>query len=255
MISQPPKEVIEAAIEQAKMSPCAKSKRGAAIFEVTEIPQEKGLDLFLDEIVKRARKFFGPTSKVWVTFDSEYDLFDVNVEIPELSYDDEMARISSFCQAWFYLAKDEREDEYGVNLRTSGSREIIENSEGHTFRLVSTGHNSQPAPFACTGTSQCKQACAKLCEHAEAMALRKLKPDYHSSLHMVHIKIVDGEPVASGPPSCWQCSRLILADGRVDGVWLLHEPGWKFYPSEEFHRLTLEQNGIATDGFRTRDPE
>lgn len=113
-------------------------------------------------------------------------------------------------------------------------------------RVVVTGHNAQPPGFECDGSAACRANCGKLCEHAEAAALRLLRePVQHNALDMLHAKVVDGELVPSGPPSCWQCSRAILADGRVGGVWLFHEDGWRRYGAAEFHRLTLATCGLV----------
>lgn len=56
---------------------------------------------------------------------------------------------------------------------------------------------------------------------------------------MLHVKVIDGKAVPSGEPSCWQCSRLILASG-IKTMWLLHEDGLKAYTAKEFHMKTLE---------------
>ena len=67
---------------------------------------------------------------------------------------------------------------------------------------------------------------------------------------MLHVKvnIVDGQAqaVASGGPSCSDCSKLLGISGIV-GMWLLHEkddePGEKVlrrYTTREFHELTLK---------------
>lgn len=110
-------------------------------------------------------------------------------------------------------------------------------------RIISRGHNAQPEPFGCDGSDACRAACNKLCEHAEAAALRKI--DLHgASGDLLHVKTVDGQLVPSGGPSCWQCSRAILADRRVDGVWLFHEDGWRRYTPTEFHALTLAACGL-----------
>ncbi len=93
------------------------------------------------------------------------------------------------------------------------------------------------------------QNCGKLCEHAEAAAIRRLR--HHPvrlrprSLDLLHTKVVDGALVPSGPPSCWQCSKAILADRRIDGVWLFHGDGWRRYTACEFHRLTLATCELA----------
>ena len=110
--------------------------------------------------------------------------------------------------------------------------------------VVGRGVNAQPAPFACDGSETCRASCAKLCEHAEQAALRdagRLHPQ--AVLHMLHVKVVNGVAVPSGPPSCWQCSRAILAAG-ISTVWLLHEDGVRGYSAEDFHRRTLEHEGL-----------
>lgn len=106
-------------------------------------------------------------------------------------------------------------------------------------------HNRPPPGFACDGGATCREHCGKLCVHAEQAAL--LHCTDAAGAEMLHIKVVDGRAVSSGPPSCWQCSRLILA-ARVSGVWLLHETGWRRYEPHEFHRLTLEQCGLPIIG-------
>lgn len=109
-------------------------------------------------------------------------------------------------------------------------------------RIVGRGFNAPPPRFHCGGSEACRQACGKLCVHAEMNAIfstwgRTCKAD------MLHIKTVDGVPVPSGPPSCWQCSRNILAAG-ISYIWLLHEEGWKRYYAADFHRLTLQHCGL-----------
>lgn len=81
-----------------------------------------------------------------------------------------------------------------------------------TNRIVGRGHNAPPVGFKCDGSDACRQACGKLCTHAEVNAVfsaghRAVKAD------MLHIKTVDGQPVPSGPPSCWQCSRNLISAG------------------------------------------
>lgn len=61
---------------------------------------------------------------------------------------------------------------------------------------------------------------------------------------MLHVKVdASGQMVVSGPPSCDQCSKLILRAG-IAGVWLLHEEGWKRYTAQEFHEATLQTCGL-----------
>jgi len=115
--------------------------------------------------------------------------------------------------------------------------------------VMGTGFNHPPHPFMCDGSVECREHCSKVCIHAEADALLKspFKQGVLPECEMLHVKVVDGEAVPSGPPSCWQCSRLILAS-KVKGIWLLHQGGLRFYPAEEFHRITLHHHGLPIAG-------
>lgn len=116
-----------------------------------------------------------------------------------------------------------------------------------------TGWNHQPGALECDGSAACRAACGKRCIHAEADALLRLACPARArtrplpELHLIHVKVEDGQPVASGPPSCWQCSRTVLAHGAVVAMWLLHEDGLRRYSPAEFHRLTLENCGLALE--------
>ncbi len=110
------------------------------------------------------------------------------------------------------------------------------------------GFNGPPPPMMCDRSVECKSACSKLCVHAEASALIDLMglamaPARLSDLEMLHVKVVDDRAVSSGPPSCWQCSRLILKAG-IRKMWLLHDEGLRSYTAQEFHTLTLEHCGL-----------
>ena len=116
------------------------------------------------------------------------------------------------------------------------------------------GFNGPPPGFICDGSQECRAACPKVCNHAEARALLEALSFARRSptepldivLHgaeLLHIKVVDGEPVPSGPPSCWQCSRLIL-DCGISKVWLVHADGLKIYTADEFHEATLRECGL-----------
>lgn len=121
--------------------------------------------------------------------------------------------------------------------------------------VLAEGVNSPPGPFTCTGSAECRAACNKICVHAEAAALLDLGEALGDTKHleMLHVKVVDGKAVPSGPPSCWQCSRLILEAG-LKVMWLLHEDGLRSYTPEEFHRLTLIQCGLpCSEVFRVGD--
>lgn len=140
--------------------------------------------------------------------------------------------------------------------------------------------NTLPRPFQCDGSEACRRDCGERCVHAEEQALliaasaQLLRP-----CEVVHIKVapdpsataatVDADvmralnvsaglapdavappvplmPVPSGPPSCIECAKLMLSIG-ITAVWLLHENGWRRYPTEAFYRLTLKELGLKED--------
>jgi hypothetical protein len=101
-------------------------------------------------------------------------------------------------------------------------------------RKVGTGYNSMPIG-TCDGSDACRAACNKRCVHAEDRAIRdalvdvssrRLIPraatEFYGKLcghEAIHVKIVDGQLVGGGGPSCWQCSRLVV-DVALDAFWL-----------------------------------
>lgn len=105
------------------------------------------------------------------------------------------------------------------------SRELTDSSVSQgvdpgSWTIVSEGFNGPPHGFICQENDRCKEACARVCLHAEERAIRagSLGNDDHD-LELVHVKTVDGRLVATGGPSCWQCSRVV-ADSGIYGVWL-----------------------------------
>ena len=106
-----------------------------------------------------------------------------------------------------------------------------------TWEIDGVGTNGPPHGFACDGSIACRMHCNKLCTHAEVDALMDAGTEAYGD-ELLHVKVVDGRVVVSGPPSCWQCSREIVAAG-ISGVWLLHETGWRRYTAEAFHEATL----------------
>lgn len=94
------------------------------------------------------------------------------------------------------------------------------------------GYNTLPKPMACDGSEACRRDCAKICLHAESMAIQAALVHHTAAngagpdgvgqlagLEMLHVKVVDGQVVPGGPPSCWQCSREIL-EHELAGFWL-----------------------------------
>jgi deoxycytidylate deaminase len=110
---------------------------------------------------------------------------------------------------------------------------------GETGRpvMVTTGFNHQVKPLVCDGSDACKSTCRHKAVHAEQDALLLVGPRAEGC-DLLHVKVMDGQAVPSGGPSCVQCSKLIVRAG-VAGVWLLHAMGWRRYDAEVFHALSL----------------
>lgn len=94
--------------------------------------------------------------------------------------------------------------------------------------IATLGYNGPPPGFTCKNTMVCRGNCAEICVHAEQRAIMdalRFSVSSIEGLELVHIKAVAGpEPggggiVATGPPSCLQCSRII-ADVNLRAVWL-----------------------------------
>ena len=110
----------------------------------------------------------------------------------------------------------------------------------HGDDLIASGINRPPMGFACDGSETCKATCRRTAVHAEQLAL--LRAGRHATFsEVLHVKTVHGALVPSGPPSCLECSKLML-EAAVSGVWLYHEDGWRRYAANEFHRLTLQES-------------
>jgi len=110
------------------------------------------------------------------------------------------------------------------------------------FDILCANNNHPPRGFSCDGSAACRASCRDVCVHAEVAALLDAKTGLHR-MHMLHVKVVDGEAVPSGPPSCVSCSRSILEAG-IQTMWLLHEDGLRGYPAAEFHALSLQHHGL-----------
>lgn len=130
---------------------------------------------------------------------------------------------------------------------------IYEQRSNRELVVRAVGFNGPPPGFRCDASPWCRKVCGMLCNHAETEALRDLMSTQMlpaEDLHMLHVKAVDGVAVASGPPSCWQCSREILASGVIHKMWLLHEDVLSgaivpvAYSPDEFHEQTLQHCGL-----------
>lgn len=136
------------------------------------------------------------------------------------------------------------EDALAVAIEQAGTSSCMKSKRGvviwstYTGELLASGTNRPPPRFPCDGSFACRTHCNKLCTHAELNAILDVGDAGCHGDELLHVKIIDGRAVASGPPSCWQCSRQIVAEG-IGGVWLLHDEGWKRYVGDEFHEATL----------------
>lgn len=164
--------------------------------------------------------------------------------------------------------------------------------------VVGITNRRQPTEAEHAAARHCRDNCGKLCNHAEQRAIRSAAAALGRSriwpyLDAVHVKIGDdGQLVAGGGPSCWQCSREV-ADVMLGGFWLFEvyqpdppcpsdrcplctgeacakcHPGpgrphcdhdvmerhesdpappaavWRRYTADEFHRATLKACGLA----------
>lgn len=106
---------------------------------------------------------------------------------------------------------------------------------------VAVGWNDLPAG-GCDGSYECKATCARRAVHAEQRAI--IAADRKLGTSMLHVKTTDGVLVASGGPSCVECSKLILVTG-VAWMWLYHADGWRRYDALEFHRLSLAAHNLV----------
>ncbi len=128
-------------------------------------------------------------------------------------------------------------------------------SAGRT-KMHASGWN-KPALGECQKNDACRAACARHCVHAEQMALvtgaaiLTHAKGQSRNVEMIHAKAapLPGGLVSSGPPSCIECSKLMLLAG-VTAVWLFHEAGWKRYEMQAFHKATLETLGLPVPARR-----
>lgn len=119
------------------------------------------------------------------------------------------------------------------------------NNQGYAYReVIAVGFNQLPGLYTCDGSERCKSNCGKTALHAEQAAILRAQPVQLVGASMLHIKTVDGLPVPGGPPSCLECSKLILASG-ISWMWLFvgveeDTAEWCRYSAEEFHYKTLD---------------
>lgn len=98
---------------------------------------------------------------------------------------------------------------------------------------IASGSNGPPGGGACAGDAACREACGKLCNHAEVRAIRQAHIHLHrlelgigsmAACEAVHVKLdgLTNTLMAGGGPSCWQCSREVM-DVGLAAFWLYEE--------------------------------
>lgn len=109
--------------------------------------------------------------------------------------------------------------------------------------LVAVGFNQKPGG-TCDGSERCKATCRREAVHAEqAMLSSGVDLAYAGAVEVIHVKRSGGRLAVSGGPDCVECSKLLMFAGIV-AVWLYHADGWRRYPIEEFHRLSIEGDRV-----------
>ena len=119
--------------------------------------------------------------------------------------------------------------------------------------VLSFGWNHPPEPQHCDGSDSCRASCGKVAVHAEQAALLQCRdkglPVRGAEMLHTKVTLVSGTwiGVFGGPPSCPDCSKLILEAG-IDGMWLVEEregkPTLVRYTAAEFHDQTLRNCGL-----------
>lgn len=119
--------------------------------------------------------------------------------------------------------------------------------------ILASKCNTPPTGFTCDGSDTCRASCGKVAVHAEQAAILQCLA-YGVSVgkaEMLHTKVsLVGDSfvgVFGGPPSCPDCSKLILQSGII-GMWLIEErdgrPTPVRYTAQEFHEATLKNCGL-----------
>ena len=112
--------------------------------------------------------------------------------------------------------------------------------------IISTGFNAPPKISDCDGSDLCKSRCSKTAIHAEQMAILNVGSSFVDTddIEMLHVKTVNGKPVFSDRPSCYECSKLILGCKFIKYMWLYRKDGFTKYTAEDFHEQTLTNCGL-----------
>ena len=109
------------------------------------------------------------------------------------------------------------------DLHPEHAAEILRQYAAFPNGVIEVGHNGPPQPFTCDGSPGCRRDCAQICVHAEARALlRRSSRDWAADEfpELLHLKVIGETAVATGKPSCVQCSVMIREIWFVMNVWL-----------------------------------
>ena len=119
--------------------------------------------------------------------------------------------------------------------------------------VLATASNTPPVGFSCDGSEGCRASCGKVAVHAEQAAILQCHENNFliRGAEMLHTKVsLVGDTfvgVFGGPPSCPDCSKLIL-DSGITGMWLIEEREGRAtpvrYTAHEFHEVTLRNCGL-----------
>lgn len=105
------------------------------------------------------------------------------------------------------------------------SRELFAGFDPRESFIGARGFNGPPSGFVCGDSALCRDNCGRVCMHAEQRAILQHVANDEINMDLVHLKVIDGVVVAGGPPSCLECSRLVVEVG-LRGVWLFESTDW-----------------------------
>lgn len=111
---------------------------------------------------------------------------------------------------------------------------------------VGEGYNKPTIPTRCCLRVHIHDnSKTELCSavHAEQLAIITTPSHLMHGATMYHAKVKGGVEVPAGPPSCTQCSKLVLESGIAEFVlWQKFPEGPRYviYNIEEFNRLSFD---------------
>lgn len=207
----PPPSAATAALIAASESPCVKSKRGCAIWRVSEPGKVVGVG-FNGRPDGRCGNACQPLSQ---PADVNHERIERHLEVSrcsKMAVHAEARAIRAAIASAIYNDPDDGEPDHAAVSFLLGEPVL----RGYEMLHVKAEPRTLDGPIP-----------------------RQPAPG-HPGFEIVETAQTGWGIAVSPGPSCWQCSREIV-DVGLDAMWLFHEDGWRRYPAEEFHRLTLEQ--------------